>query len=82
MASMQKGIKSTVDGDACAYCGAIVNTTLYNYCPKCANPLNFDALRRNEQLTKKAKLEVLDELSLQIEDASALQIILNKIKSL
>ena len=80
--SMQKGIKSTVDGDACAYCGALVNTAIYNYCPKCANPLNFDALRRNEQLTKKTKLEVLDELSLLIEDEQALQVILDKIKSL
>ncbi|MBQ7884944.1 MAG: hypothetical protein IJ318_02480 [Clostridia bacterium] len=79
---VQKGIKTTPEGDKCAYCDAKVNTAVYNYCPKCANPLNFDALRRNEQLNKKIKLEILDELSLQIDDAKSLQIILNKIKSL
>lgn len=79
---MTYGIKTTPSGDVCGKCNAKVNVGVYNFCPICGNALNFDAIRLNDQQIKKAKLEVLDELSLKIQDAKSLQIILDKVKSL
>lgn len=79
---MINGIKTNVDGDHCAYCDAKVVSGLYNFCPKCGNPLTVDAIRFKDQQTKKEKLELLDELAYQIEDEKALKVILEKTKSL
>lgn len=79
---MTYGIKATPNGDVCGKCDAKVNVEVYNFCPICGNALNFDAIRLNDQQIKKAKLEVLDELSLKIQDSKSLQIILDKVKSL
>ena len=79
---MTYGIKSTQDGDVCIKCNAKVKTNLYNFCPVCGNALNFDAIRLRDQQIKKAKLEVLDELSLEVTDPISLETILKKVKSL
>lgn len=79
---MINGIKTNIDGDHCAYCDAKVVSGLYNFCPKCGNPLTVDAIRFKDQQTKKEKLELLDELAYQIEDEKALKVILEKTKSL
>lgn len=79
---MINGIKTNVDGDHCAYCDAKVVSGLYNFCPKCGNPLTVDAIRFKDQQTKKVKLELLDELAYQVEDEKALKVILEKTKSL
>ena len=76
------GIKTTKDGDICAKCNAKVKTNSYNFCPICGNALNYDAIRLRDQQTKKAKLELLDELSFEIEDQKSLEIIVKKVKSL
>lgn len=79
---MINGIKTNADGDHCAYCDAKVVSGLYNFCPKCGNPLTVDAIRFKDQQTKKVKLELLDELAYQVEDEKALKVILEKTKSL
>ena len=79
---MTYGIKSTPDGDLCLKCNAKVKTTVYNFCPVCGNALNVDAIRLRDQQIKKAKLEVLDELSTQIQDPKSLETIVKKVKSL
>lgn len=78
---MLGGIKTLKDGDYCAYCNAKVNTSLYNFCPKCGNALTGDAIRLKEQQEKRIKLELLDELSETIQDENSLKIILEKIKN-
>lgn len=79
---MINGIKTTLEGDRCAYCDAKVISGLYNFCPKCGNPLTVDAIRFQEQKTKKIQIELLDELAYEIEDEKALKVILNKTQSL
>lgn len=79
---MINGIKTTINGDCCAYCEAKVISGLYNFCPKCGNPLTVDAIRFKEQQEKKIKLELLDELAYEVEDEKALKIILDKTQSL
>lgn len=79
---MAYGIKSTLEGDVCCKCEAKVKADIYNFCPVCGNALNYDAIRLTDQQIKKAKLELLDELSLKIQDSKSLQIILDKVKSL
>lgn len=79
---MTYGIKSTQDGDVCIKCNAKVKTNLYNFCPVCGNALNFDAIRLRDQQIKKAKLEVLDELVVEVTDPKFLETILKKVKSL
>lgn len=79
---MTYGIKSSPNGDVCIKCNAKVKTNLYNFCPVCGNALNFDAIRLRDQQIKKAKLEVLDELSTQIQDQKSLETIIKKVKSL
>lgn len=76
------GIKTNLDGDHCIYCNAKIITGLYNFCPKCGNPLNTDAIKLKEQQTKKVQIELLDELAYLIEDEKALNIILEKTKAL
>ena len=76
------GIKSTKDGDICAKCNSKLKTNSHNFCPVCGNALNFDAIRLRDQQIKKAKLEVLDELSLEIQDQKSLETIIKKVKSL
>ena len=79
---MINGIKTNIDGDHCAYCDARIITGLYNFCPKCGNPLNIEAIRLKEQQEKRIKLEVLDELAYLVDDENALKIILDKTKAL
>lgn len=79
---MINGISSNVDGDFCAYCGAEINADLYNFCPKCGNPLNINAIKLKEQQIKREKIDLLDELAYLINDADALKVILDKTKSL
>ena len=79
---MAYGIKTLTDGDVCAKCNAKVKTNSYNFCPVCGNALNFDAIRLKDQQIKKAKLEILDELSLEIKDQKSLEAIIKKVKHL
>lgn len=79
---MINGIKSTTEGDFCMYCNAKVIEGSYNFCPKCGNPLNYDAIRLNDQKENKIKIELLDELAFYINDVEALKVIANKAKSL
>ena len=59
-----------------------VKTKAHNFCPVCGNALNFDAIRLRDQQIKKAKLEVLDELVVEVTDPKFLETILKKVKSL
>lgn len=79
---MDSGIKTKPDGDYCAYCGAKVNVGLYNFCPKCSNALNQNALMFKKQQENRVKIELLDELSLDIKDEKSLKIIMDKLKNL
>ena len=79
---MAYGIKSNPNGDFCAYCNAKVNIPLYDFCPKCGSPLSLNALKLKEQHTRKAKLEILDELTLEIQDEKTLKLLLEKIKNI
>ncbi len=79
---MISGIKTNADGDFCAYCNAKVNLSLYNFCPKCGNALNLDARTLKEQQEKRIKIELLDELSLEVRDEKTLSLILNKLKEI
>jgi len=79
---MLNGIKTYVDGDFCAYCDTKLNIGTYNFCPKCSNPLNSNAIKYKEQQAKKIKIQLLDELSYEIKDADSLKIILEKIKKI
>ncbi|MBR3605530.1 MAG: hypothetical protein IKL52_05845 [Candidatus Gastranaerophilales bacterium] len=76
------GIKTLPDGDHCAYCNAKVNLSLYDFCPKCGNALSINALKFKNQQEKRTKIELLDELALELTDEKSLNIILNKVKSL
>jgi len=77
-----EGIKSLQNGDYCGLCDAKVNAILYNFCPKCGNPLNGDAIKLKEQQNKKIKIELLDELAQNITDENTLKTIMNKLKEL
>lgn len=79
---MVNGIKTYSDGDCCAYCNAQINEKLYNFCPKCGNPLNMNAITLKEQQQRRIKLELLDELAYEIKDRDALTVILNKTKNI
>lgn len=79
---MLVGIKSYVDGDYCTSCDAKISTTIHNFCPNCGNPLNSNALKFKEQQNKRIKIELLDELALNITDANSLKVVLDKVKSL
>jgi len=72
---MIKGIKSLPEGDFCAYCNAKINLDLYDFCPKCGNPLSSDAINLRNQQEERIKLEVLDEISAQITDINSLKVI-------
>ncbi len=78
---MLNGVKTTIDGDVCVYCNAKA-LDLYNFCPKCGNPLTLDAIRLKEQKDRKIKIELLDELAYLIGDEKSLKVILNKVKSI
>lgn len=79
---MANGIKTTPDGDFCEYCNAKVNVNLYNFCPKCSNPLNQNAIKLKEQQEKRIQIELLDELSCEIQDEKSLKIIVEKLKNI
>ncbi len=79
---MINGVTTRVDGDHCAYCDAKIIGGLYNFCPKCGNPLNVEAIKLKEQQTKHTQIELLDDLAYLIEDEKSLQVILNKVKEL
>jgi len=79
---MIQGIKTKADGDFCAYCDSRVSSKYYDFCPKCGNALTQNAISLKEQQTKRIKLDVLDELAFEIENAEALKIIMDKVKSL
>lgn len=79
---MINGVSSNVEGDFCVYCGAEINAGLYNFCPKCGNALNIDAIKLKEQQIKREKIDLLDELAYLINDPDALKVILEKTKSL
>ena len=51
-----EGIKSLESGDYCGLCDAKVNAVLYNFCHKCGNQLNGDAINLKEQQIKKVKI--------------------------
>lgn len=76
------GVKTNINGDFCAYCNAKVNVPLYDFCPKCGSALSLNAINLKEQQNRKIKLEVLDELSLEIKDEESLKILLQKIKNI
>ena len=76
------GIKTKPDGEFCAYCDARISSKYYDFCTKCGNALTSKAIKLREQQIKRIKLEVLDELALEIEDTAALNIIVNKVKTL
>lgn len=79
---MINGVKTLIDGDHCVYCDAKVIDGLYNFCPKCGNALNVDAIRLKEQQEKRIKIELLDELACEIDDVKALNTILNKAQNI
>ena len=77
---MIRGIKSLPEGEFCAYCNAKVNLDMYNFCPKCGNPLNDNAIGLREEQDKRVKMEVLDEISNEINDTKSLKIIAEYLK--
>lgn len=79
---MINGVRTSIDGDHCIYCDAKVVDGVYNFCPKCGNALNVNAIKLKEQQTKKIQIELLDELAYLIEDEKSLKIILDKTKSI
>ena len=76
------GIKTLIDGDHCAYCNVKVNLALYNFCPKCGNALNANAIKLKEQQNNRVKIDLLDQLASSISDEKSLNIILAKLKEL
>ena len=79
---MISGIKTTPNGDYCAYCNAKINASIYDFCPKCGNALSANALKLKEQQEKRVKIELLDELALEMQDEKSLKVIINKLKQL
>ena len=77
---MIKGIKSLPDGDYCVYCNAKVKLDLYDFCPKCGNPLSDNAINLRNQQETRIKYEILDEISSQIDDEKSLKIIADYLK--
>jgi len=79
---MINGIKTTSKGDLCAYCNTKINADIYNFCPKCGNALNKNAIDFREQQNKSVKIDLLDELSSEINDENSLKIIIEKLKNI
>ena len=79
---MINGVNTKIDGDYCAYCNAKIIEGLYNFSPKCGNPLNVDAIKLKEQQIKREKIELLDELAYLVDDENALKVILEKTQEL
>ena len=73
------GVTTKIEGDFCANCNAKI-ISAYNFCPKCGNPLNQNAIKLKEQQQKRVEIELLDELANKIEDEKSLKIIINKLK--
>ena len=78
---MANGIKTKHDGDYCAHCDSKVLANVYNFCPKCSNPLNMNAIKLKEAQEKRIKLEVLGELAESLSDEQSLKIVLEKTKN-
>ncbi len=70
---MIRGIKTLENGDFCAYCNAKVNLEIYNFCPKCGNPLTDEAIRLRDQQDKKLKIELVGVLAEKIENKKVLE---------
>ena len=77
---MIKGIKSLPNGDFCAYCNAKINMDLYDFCPKCGNPLSDNAIKLREKQDERIKFGVLDDLSSGISDPNVLKAISDYLK--
>ena len=77
---MIKGIKSLPNGDFCAYCNAKINLDLYDFCPKCGNPLSDNAIKLREKQDERIKFGVLDDLSQGISDPNVLKVISEYLK--
>ena len=77
---MIKGIKSLPNGDFCAYCNAKINMDLYDFCPKCGNPLSDNAIKLREKQDERIKFGVLDDLSQGISDPNVLKVISEYLK--
>ena len=77
---MVNGIKTLADGDYCAYCNAKVNLELYNFCPKCGNPLNENAIKLRDYQDERIKMQVLDDITEKITDTNSLKIIAEYLK--
>ncbi|MBO7527013.1 MAG: hypothetical protein J6T74_03845 [Clostridia bacterium] len=77
---MIKGIKSLPNGDFCAYCNAKINLDLYDFCPKCGNPLSDNAIKLREKQDERIKFGVLDDLSSGISDPNVLKAISDYLK--
>ena len=77
---MIKGIKSLPNGDFCAYCNAKINMDLYDFCPKCGNPLSDNAIKLREKQDERIKFGVLDDLSSGISDPNVLKVISEYLK--
>lgn len=75
------GIKTKADGDYCVACSAKI-IDVYNFCPKCGNPLTKNANNLNEQRLRAVKIELLDELASSLNDENSLKTILEKLKNI
>lgn len=75
------GIKTKADGDYCVACNAKI-IDVYNFCPKCGNPLTKTANTLKDQRCRAVKIELLDELASDINDEKSLKIILEKLKNI
>lgn len=78
---MINGIKTKQDGEYCANCDARTSK-YYDFCPKCGSALTSNGMQLREQQIKRVKLEVLDELALELQDEKSLLLILNKVKNI